>query len=677
VFNHNNQRINGNILGLDILPSSNRRAKFAFVILSKNGIKISTGTLEKSELIEYIRKFKIKAIATDNIFEIFSSVEEIADFVRKTHVNIIQVTGKPRNSYKIAYLAKQYGLSRYGKLSPQKTAEIAARLALFGVGSKIELFEDLTEIIISRTRSLGEGGQHQQKYARNLAAFIKNAYREIEDKLKDAGYVFSSVKRVGDFGIKGAKFLVYAPYDDVKKIIKKFHSDIFRIDVRPIERKRMLFIPGEDKISAQKYLICGIDPGDTTGIAILDLNGKVLHLTSKKNLGLASIIETIYSYGTPVLIAADVPKFPQLLERLCKRLQAVSFWPKRIISISEKNEIVRQLEPKPQDTHQRDALIAAILAYKKYKNIFAKVNSILSYIPLPLSPDEIKKQIILGRDIKDAIANSIKSYMEKREESIVRRKTTVNVSRDFDDEKRKILNKLSNAYSKIDELNNKINLLLDELRRKKEIINKLQNQLIYEQEKNRRILKRTIEELKDPLINDLRREISHLRRAISALKRKFTVVETQNRTLLKLLTLDASKVPIKVLEKFSNSQVERLFNTYGIKKGDIIYIKDPSGGGKNIAKKLISFGIRAIIIERDVLSLDAKNLLEGANIAILLKDDFEIPIEDSPVSIINLTDFEQAVKNARRRKMSEEDLLYEELLDAIREARKEKNISKL
>ncbi|MCD6490722.1 MAG: hypothetical protein J7K59_00310, partial [Candidatus Korarchaeota archaeon] len=155
------------------------------------------------------------------------------------------------------------------------------------------------------------------------------------------------------------------------------------------------------------------------------------------------------------------------------------------------------------------------------------------------------------------------------------------------------------------------------------------------------------------------------------------VVETQNRTLLKLLMLDASKVPIKVLEKFSNSQVERLFNTYGIKKGDVIYIKDPSGGGKNIAKKLISFGIRAIIIERDVLSLDAKNLLEGANIAILLKDDFEIPIEDSPVSIINLTDFEQAVKNARRRKMSEEDLLYEELLDAIREARKEKNISKL
>ena len=53
-------------------------------------------------------------------------------------------------------------------------------------------------------------------------------------------------------------------------------------------------------------LIVGIDPGITTGIAILDLYGNVVKVCSKRNMGKNEIIRTITNFGHPLIITSDV-----------------------------------------------------------------------------------------------------------------------------------------------------------------------------------------------------------------------------------------------------------------------------------------------------------------------------------------------------------------------------------
>lgn len=666
------------ILGLDIFPGDRQTPMYAAVILNRVGFKVFEDKIKRTELINLINKYHIKIIAIDNIFELFPTTQEIMNFIRKTKIKLIQVTGPLGKEKKLAYLARIHGLSNQPKLSPPKAAEICARLAMMGIGSEIKIFEDITEITVTRARSLGEGGQHQSKYARVIASVIQRATREISDILNENNLKYDLYYREGDFGLKSARFIVYAPYEVVKKVVTRYHGDLFRIDLKPLEKKRIISLPADNISFPKKLLICGIDPGETTGLAVLDLTGRVIFVGSKKNFGLSSIVEKIYEFGKPVIIATDVPKMPQFIEKLCSKTGAICYSPRHTISITEKNEIIRQLNLEVSNSHERDSLIAALMAYRKYKNLFQKIDNILSYIPIRINNDEIKREVILGKSIRDAIRSHLEKKLFNLLQSQLENITTetskhITMQQKLIHERERLRQKLSNAIIRIKQLEEKIAELENKLREKNTEIKRLRDLIVKKEEIWHRKINEKIEELKDNYVKEIERKLSEYQSIISAQRNKISRMENYITNLKSLLHRDRDRIPIKRLTKFTREEIKRLDNMYGILDGDIIYIEDPSGGGKKTAQLLIDKGIRAIIVRENKFSNEALDVFESNNIPLLLVEDFEAKLNlDSDIEFVTLDQFNIALRNMKLRVLPENEAISLEIETILDEWRKKR-----
>ncbi len=141
------------------------------------------------------------------------------------------------------------------------------------------------------------------------------------------------------------------------------------------------------------HLIVGIDPGTTTGIAALNFNGKLIDLFSSKDLGMDRAIEHLVKLGKVSVIATDVTPTPGFVSKLAAQLGALVHTPHESISVSEKIELTRPY--KPEDSHQRDALAAALTTLNKFKNKFQKIDS------LKLG-DDVKHLVLQGYSIDEA-----------------------------------------------------------------------------------------------------------------------------------------------------------------------------------------------------------------------------------------------------------------------------------
>jgi len=154
------------------------------------------------------------------------------------------------------------------------------------------------------------------------------------------------------------------------------------------------------------YLIAGIDPGTTTGIAILDFDGELLSLFSSKDLSLDKVVQHLTGFGKVSLIAVDVKPAPSFVTGLATKLGSHLSVPEEPLHVSEKIELTRG--NKTKNSHQRDALAAALTAHHKFKNKFMKIDS------LGLG-DEVKDLVLHGISINDAV----EMLREEEEEEIV------------------------------------------------------------------------------------------------------------------------------------------------------------------------------------------------------------------------------------------------------------------
>jgi len=142
------------------------------------------------------------------------------------------------------------------------------------------------------------------------------------------------------------------------------------------------------------YLIVGVDPGTTTGIAVLNFNGEIMDIFSSKDFGLDRVINHLTEFGRVSLIAVDVKPAPGFVPKLATKLGSQLLVPDEPLHVNEKIELAR--EYKTKNSHERDALAAALMAHHKYKNKFTKIDS------LGLD-DEIKNLVLHGISIDDAV----------------------------------------------------------------------------------------------------------------------------------------------------------------------------------------------------------------------------------------------------------------------------------
>jgi predicted RNase H-like nuclease (RuvC/YqgF family) len=128
---------------------------------------------------------------------------------------------------------------------------------------------------------------------------------------------------------------------------------------------------------AAKPVIVGIDPGATTGVAVLDLDGNLLLLKSKKNLLHSEISRMIYDCGIPIIMASDKNPLPRTVERISASFPSKLSWPTEVLSRLEKLEMTRKFaeDEKPwSNMHERDALAAAVFAHNRIKALVERIN---------------------------------------------------------------------------------------------------------------------------------------------------------------------------------------------------------------------------------------------------------------------------------------------------------------
>jgi len=116
--------------------------------------------------------------------------------------------------------------------------------------------------------------------------------------------------------------------------------------------------------------IIGFDPGVTCGLAIINLNGEVIFIDSFRGKSVNQISEQITKSSHPLIVATDVSPSPDSVVRLAKSFGAVVFEPTISLTVEEKQTITSGISIR--NTHQRDALAAALAAYRAYKPLIQK-----------------------------------------------------------------------------------------------------------------------------------------------------------------------------------------------------------------------------------------------------------------------------------------------------------------
>ncbi len=163
-------------------------------------------------------------------------------------------------------------------------------------------------------------------------------------------------------------------------------------------------------MNEKKLLIAGIDPGTTTGYAVLDIDGNLIYTGSSKQLDLNSLISEIIKLGKVILAGTDKSKIPNLVSAFATKVGAKIAKPNEDLKIDEKRKMT--LNYNFYDEHQGDALASALFAYKSYRQLLDKIDFFVNKNQKHNIKNKIKEMVITkGISIKSAV-----SIIEKKAE---------------------------------------------------------------------------------------------------------------------------------------------------------------------------------------------------------------------------------------------------------------------
>ncbi|MBI4176342.1 MAG: DUF460 domain-containing protein [Candidatus Aenigmarchaeota archaeon] len=164
-------------------------------------------------------------------------------------------------------------------------------------------------------------------------------------------------------------------------------------------------------------LIVGVDPGTTTGISILDLDGRVISVMSGKGLSRSDISGMISQAGNPVIIASDINPVPRALEKLASAFLARIVTPTENFTREDKLDMAKaytkkyyERRPLWNNKHERDSLVAAIYAWKRVRPLMRKIDERLEDADTEAS-SFVKGNVIMSRTSIDA---SVKQFYGRR-----------------------------------------------------------------------------------------------------------------------------------------------------------------------------------------------------------------------------------------------------------------------
>ncbi|MDI9609692.1 MAG: DUF460 domain-containing protein, partial [Candidatus Verstraetearchaeota archaeon] len=329
-----------------------------------------------------------------------------------------------------------------------------------------------TRITISRKRRYGSGGMSSERYRRSVEGAVQSLVEGVKSALESKGMEFDLTIKKGAHGIVGASFTVYSPRNQLFGTVRQIRTSSVNVKITPLYTKSFEYMPllqESRKEAVKRYLIVGVDPGMVTGVAVMDLNGRVLRLMSGRGMTRGQVARSLASLGRALVFASDVSPPPDMVTKLAAMHNAMVFSPDRPMRTYEKSEIAGMISDEQgvivEDAHQRDSLAAAFKAFSSFRNKLEQCTSHARLSGDQVDLEEVKALVIRGISISDAISRSrspapVQPVAKKARASGERERIRVLESKfeDLRTERDALIEKIRKLSSRIEDLEEEVRL---------------------------------------------------------------------------------------------------------------------------------------------------------------------------------------------------------------------------
>jgi len=564
------------VFGIDVITGSvrsrSRRPRYALVVLSGNEVTEET-EVTGFRLFRRLAQEKPDILAVDSLQEVAADTHDIFSFLQMLppSVRLVQVTGGEKKET-LGKVASRYNIS-FDRFDPFDEARTIARVASLGAGSEVIAFENESEIVVSRHRSPGKGGWSQNRYCRKIHGAVLQKAREVEMALLAAGVKYEKRETRAFGGCSRVSFSVQAPRDEVP--VSAYRGADVQVRVRGKRLDRIRFRP---LLGKPRYLVVGIDPGTTTAAAALDLDGNLLHLASSRQMSLSGVIESLYQVGKPLIVASDVHDMPFSVEKIRRAFNGVAYTPRQDMSVEAKQALTQGY--RPRNDHERDALAAALDAYRAYRN---KFQNVAKRIPPGFDIDEVRARMVRGQSLEQVIGGMTEKAPPVEEEAPEARTDAAR------DERVLILD------GTVKRLRALVAELQEEIQKKDAQVARLQGRLKKVQSRQDQVIRTDAEVTKrDVIIENLKKRLRSEEKTTRRLWKRIRKMKEFDEALL-----SGETVPLKILPSLTREGVRALSGEIGIREGDVLYINRIEGFGKVALRELAEARIGGLLVEED------------------------------------------------------------------------------
>jgi len=591
------------VFGIDVVrgsvSSKTKRPSYALII-REGDEEIFSGEVSLFRLMRRVVSEKPDILAVDSIQEIAKNQSELVSLMQQfpTKTKLVQVTGGEKKQT-LQVVAKRYNIHFRNRFDPFEEAGAAARIAEAGGGFEVRVFEDSSDIVVSRGRSPGRGGWSQNRYVRKIHGAVLNKSREIEGALKESGLKYDKREFKGYGGFKRVEFRVMAKRGDIPSFGGGGADVQVRVKSGRLDKIRYVQLTGR-----KKHLIVGIDPGTTFAFAALDYEANLIALKSSRQMSVSDWIEEISVTGKPVIIATDKSRMPSTVEKIKRAFSAVPFIPAEEKTQEEKYSVTSGYSY--ANDHERDALYAALEAYKFFKNKFRNIER---KIPAGIDLDLVRTGLIRGMTPEQVLGEILPESVVKETSEV----PEVEASSGRDPRITQLEGMVRNLKDYAAELES------ESAQKDAEIIS-LEKRLSSERSERAEVRKRDA-------------EIELRERKIRAFKKKLRSAERRNKKLLK--QIDRLKrfadiqtgefIPFKVISSLTKDSLRSLEDEFGINEGDIIYAGNTVGWGNTTVQMLSDSYVQALIVGKDE-DIKLKDALRELNIVLIDAKDVRLSL---------------------------------------------------
>lgn len=579
------------IFGVDIQSGDVRGDAPSYAVVAFDGEQIDRDVVSYRKLRRLVERETPAILATDNIYELAADKDALVHFLRElpSETTLVQVTGAERPE-PLLRVASRHGVP-YGK-KPMKEAEAAARLAAGNVGHEVSAFTNTTRIKVSRGRSTGKGGWSADRYTRRIHGAVRKKSREIESELDGAGLGYETDVTEKYGGYSNAIFLVEADPHEIP--VSSGRAGDVRVE---IEREQYDGLEFEPLAKRRDYVLVGIDPGTTTAVAVVGIDGELLDVLSTRTADTAAVIEWIVERGRPFIVAADVTPMPNTVEKIRRSFDATEWIPEKDLPVDEKQHRTRN-EGYDND-HERDAIAAALFAHDDHESQFERI---AEKTPARIDRGEVTARVIGGESV-EAVLDSYTEDEGGDEEP----------EREPQPERSPEQKRIAELETRVERLKDHADDLRETVGEKDERIEGLESDLSKRRSEERAKVREKRE------ITRLKRESDRLERERDEAREERDALSEKLDRLKELWKLDHSNfadvegekrglVSVKPIEKFTLDAIERAETAYGLAEDDVILLRDASGAGPKTANRLVEISPR-VVLKHGGLSDSADEIL--------------------------------------------------------------------